>query len=88
MNYQSNDIEDYLVYLVNYGKHNTYHVKRKIGTIVANTKNSLSWDTLSGGSIPISGGDYIGIYVEDPNENSSRPPKIILDATIYFYLLP
>ena len=79
---------NYQLYIVNYGKFNTplVNVREITPGIEPGIKKTIQWVNLVGGNIPISGGDYIGLYLKDPDNGNNPPPKILITGTLFLYL--
>ena len=87
VNYQNNSINNYDVFVGNYGTASPFG-RARIGTAVAGTFGSLELSFTVGSGIPIAPTDYIGIYVEDPQiaVPPNPPPQVMIEGTVYFSL--
>jgi len=83
-NYLNSGNTTYELYVCNY----TAQQQTKVGDLLAFNQGSLCWAVPLGNGIPIPGpGDYIGLFVFEPNNQAGvRAPTVLVEGTIYFQL--
>jgi hypothetical protein len=88
VNYQNNSLNNYDVFVGNYGTASPFG-RARIGTAIAGSFGSLEISFTVGTGIPIAPTDYIGIYLEDPQITvpPNVPPTVLIEGTVYYSII-
>jgi hypothetical protein len=88
VNYQNNSVNNYDVFVGNYGVASPFG-RARIGTAIAGSFGSLEISFIVGSGIPIAPTDYIGIYLEDPQITvpPNAPPTVLIEGTVYYSII-
>jgi len=82
VNYQNNSSGFQTIYMANYGPVSPSNVVQ-IGVAFPNSAGSLDISLEPSSGIPITAGDYIGIFVGS-GVGGIEPPALIVEGTLYF----
>ena len=82
VNYQNNSSGIQTIYMANYGPVSPFNVVQ-IGVAFPMSAGSLDISLEPSSGIPITAGDYIGIFVMAPGPDFP-PPQILIEGTLYF----
>ena len=82
VNYQNNSSDFQRIYMANYGPVSPFNVVQ-IGIASPMSTGSLGISLEPSSGIPITAGDYIGIFVVT-DVSAIEPPALIVEGTLYF----